>query len=127
MSVLGYDTGARGGGEVLGKLLAARQTPFIGLYHSQLRTQHHHQHHTQGEWRTWSIREADHTASSKLLQTIKQTASHIGWPVSGSLPASASHRRSGEGEHTLHSHTSEKSLELYFSKIVVTREKDYLA
>ena len=50
MSVrLGYDTGAgRGGGEVLGKLLAPRQTPFIGLYQSQLRTQHQHQHHTGG-------------------------------------------------------------------------------
>ena len=73
MSVLGYDTGAsrRGGGEVLGKLLASRQTPFIGLYQSQLRTQHHHQHHTQGEWRreggssiTEQQEEADHTASA---------------------------------------------------------------
>ena len=40
--------GLGGEGEVLGKLLASRQTPFIGLYQSQLRTQHQHQHHTGG-------------------------------------------------------------------------------
>ena len=53
MSVLGYDTGAsRGGGgeggEVLGKLLASRQTPFIGLYQSQLRRASPSASHTGG-------------------------------------------------------------------------------
>ena len=95
MSVLGYDTGARGGGEVLGKLLAARQTPFIGLYHSQLRTQHHHQHHTQGEWRTW--RESASENTRRKHQTISDN--NTGSITSGLLSASASHRGSGGG-HT---------------------------
>ena len=66
MSVLGYDTGARWeggeGGEVLGKLLASRQTPFIGLYQSQLRRASPSASHTGGVAEGGSITE-QHLAS----------------------------------------------------------------
>ena len=121
---LGGEEGREGGGEVLGKLLASRQTPFIGLYQSQLRRASPSASHTGGVAEGGSITE-QHLARITQHHTVSQNSTQhptsVGLYQNHTPSISITCKESGEGTQ---SHLF-KVLSCLFLNIVVNCQRQY--